>query len=847
MTSTQLLLLSLFFTGISARCQPTGGSLDVPGMTDTTPVATQFARLHRLPPDSIKMNQILGLSYYYWRLGKGGNLDTCLSLAMQAYVLGLAIHSASGPPEAVFMQAKVHAERNEMPEAHRLLPLVYGEQRVRVLLVMAEQYINHKPVDVDYLDGALPYAQHALKLADSIRSDHWRNECLLLMAKYYFEKGDLKKGESSILAIITACQRAGNQSQEAHYWAELDQYMPMTDSTYPEHLRACRNAYQLYRAAGRKEDALFALRDWAITELWYDHLETAEQKFDTVLTLFRNLNREPTPFTYLSLAELYQEKGDFPRTLNYALKALEGLKPTDQRNLMFVYSVLSQSSLRLGETDDALRYARLSMNFATANNLPDMFYITRLIVDGLIRKDSAKDALRFLQRFEEEHPPRSPLEELALSYGYAVTHDHLGQYDDAERYFIRMIRLAPATENELKHNIFTNLYLSASEAAVSIGKFYIRWGKNREALTFLLQAIQNPSMARQAEDRRMVELLLFQVSLALGDTHAATLHHTRYVTLNDSIFNVEKLKQFQTLQVRYETRQKEQALQLLQFQSQKEQAQLQQTSLQRNVTLGAVVLLLILSLLAWRGYQMKQQNLFRLQVQQDVIRRQNQDQLLLLEEKDRLLTDKDLLLQEIHHRMKNNLSIIISLLESQSLYLNNPAAQAALQDTQNRIQAIFLLHKKLYRVSAGTKVDVPSYVLELVNHLCETFDTSNHNITITHHLEPLSLDALEILPLGVILNEAITNTIKHAFPGNRKGRVRLSLRHLPSGNVQLQIRDNGIGLPADFRHDGEKSLGFTLINGLVNQLHGNYSIVNDSGVVLTVRFKPGSPFSRAHS
>jgi two-component sensor histidine kinase len=340
----------------------------------------------------------------------------------------------------------------------------------------------------------------------------------------------------------------------------------------------------------------------------------------------------------------------------------------------------------------------------------------------------------------------------------------------------------------------------------------------------------------------MVELLLFQVYLALGNTRPAMLHHNRYVTLTDSIFNVEKLKEFQTLQVRYETRQKEQALQLLQLQSQKEQVQLRETSLQRNVTLGAVVLLLILSLLAWRGYQVKQQNLIRLQVQQDVIRRQNQDQLLLLEEKDRLLTDKDLLMQEIHHRMKNNLSIIISLLESQSLYLNNPAAQAALQDTQNRIQAVFLLHQKLYRASAGTAVDTTSYVLELVDHLCETFDTSDHNITITHHLEPISLDALEILPLGVILNEAITNTIKHAFPGNRKGHVHLSLCHLPSGDVQLQIRDNGIGLPADFRHDGEKSLGFTLINGLVNQLHGNYSIVNDGGVVMTIRFKPGSPF-----
>ncbi len=276
-------------------------------------------------------------------------------------------------------------------------------------------------------------------------------------------------------------------------------------------------------------------------------------------------------------------------------------------------------------------------------------------------------------------------------------------------------------------------------------------------------------------------------------------------------------------------------------QNQKEQALLREISLQRNVTLGAVVLLLILSVLSWRGHQVKQQNLFQLRAQQNLISRQSQVQQQLLEEKDRLLTDKDLLMQEIHHRMKNNLNIIISLLESQSLYLNNPAAQAALQDTKNRIQAVFLLHQKLYRASAGTEIDVTSYVLELVNHLSETFDTRDHSVTITHQLDPISLDAFEVLPLGVILNEAVTNAIKHAFPGNRKGHIQLSLRHLPSGDVQLQIMDNGIGLPAEFRHDEEKSLGFTLINGLVDQLHGSYSIEGDGGVAMTIRFKPRSP------
>ena len=114
---TLLLVVLPIFASLAAHCQPTGGSLDVPKTTDTTPIAGLLDRLDRMPADSNKMNLLLKLSYYYWRIGKGRNLDTCLSLARQAWLQGLSIHNASGPPEAVFMQAKVRAERNEMAEA----------------------------------------------------------------------------------------------------------------------------------------------------------------------------------------------------------------------------------------------------------------------------------------------------------------------------------------------------------------------------------------------------------------------------------------------------------------------------------------------------------------------------------------------------------------------------------------------------------------------------------------------------------------------------------------------------------------------------------------------------------
>jgi two-component sensor histidine kinase len=195
-------------------------------------------------------------------------------------------------------------------------------------------------------------------------------------------------------------------------------------------------------------------------------------------------------------------------------------------------------------------------------------------------------------------------------------------------------------------------------------------------------------------------------------------------------------------------------------------------------------------------------------------------------------------MREIHHRVKNNLNIIISLLESQSFYLNHDATRAALQATQNRVHAVILLHEKLYGSAAVPGLNVHTYVPELINHLYESFDLRNQYIVITHKIEPIYLDTSDVLPLAVILNEAVTNSLKYAFPDGRKGEIHLSIRQTHTGMVQMKIGDNGVGLPAGYSPDIEKTMGFTLITGLAKQLEGYCGIENDGGVVITIQFRP---------
>jgi two-component sensor histidine kinase len=288
--------------------------------------------------------------------------------------------------------------------------------------------------------------------------------------------------------------------------------------------------------------------------------------------------------------------------------------------------------------------------------------------------------------------------------------------------------------------------------------------------------------------------------------------------------------------------QRDQALHMLQLHSQKQQAQLLGTSLPRNIIFGGDILIFLLILIACREYQLKQRALRKVQTQQLALRRQNQIQQQLLGEKDLLLAQKDLYMKEIYHRVRNNLNIIISLLESQSKYLNNPTAQAALRDTQNRVHVVFLLHQKMYGATARTEVDVSLYITELIGHLSEMFDAKYNDIIITQKIDPVSMttDAVKMLPLAFIINEIVTNAIKHAFPAGRKGRIHLLLNKDASGTVRLQVRDNGVGLPFHLRPDADHSLGLSLINGLVAQVHGSWTIEDDGGVIVTVQF----PFHR---
>lgn len=247
-----------------------------------------------------------------------------------------------------------------------------------------------------------------------------------------------------------------------------------------------------------------------------------------------------------------------------------------------------------------------------------------------------------------------------------------------------------------------------------------------------------------------------------------------------------------------------------------------------NITRYAFIITTLFLLLISFGFVIYRQ-VRRLKLQQREINTKNMSLHHMVEEKEWLL-------KEIHHRVKNNLHTITSLLESQSAYLENDAL-TAIRDCQHRVYAMSLIHQKLYQPEKnGTTIDMPIYLHELVEYLVDSFE-AKHRIKIQMNTDPIELDISFAVPVGLILNEAITNAMKYAFPDERKGLIDISIRESGDKKYLFSVTDNGVGLPDGFDIGKVKSLGMKLMKGLSDDIMAKFQIDNFSGTKISIEFE----------
>ncbi len=203
-------------------------------------------------------------------------------------------------------------------------------------------------------------------------------------------------------------------------------------------------------------------------------------------------------------------------------------------------------------------------------------------------------------------------------------------------------------------------------------------------------------------------------------------------------------------------------------------------------------------------------------------------------EQKRAIREKEALLKEIHHRVKNNLQIISSLLNLQAGGIFDPRDLSLFQESESRVRSMALIHERLYKSEDFTRIDFREYVESLVMSLFHTY--AIHHVTYHAEIQDVRLSIDTAIPCGLMINELMTNALKHAFPDGRKGKIDVTVAPHADGMVMLEVRDDGIGLPADVTPDTVQTLGLHLVTLLTNQLGGRMEIRREDGTAVRVIF-----------
>jgi len=200
------------------------------------------------------------------------------------------------------------------------------------------------------------------------------------------------------------------------------------------------------------------------------------------------------------------------------------------------------------------------------------------------------------------------------------------------------------------------------------------------------------------------------------------------------------------------------------------------------------------------------------------------------------LKEKETLLKEIHHRVKNNLQVVSSMLHLQSARVTDKDILMAFKESQSRVDTMALIHEKLYETKNLTVIPMSSYINDLITNLYISFGVDAEKIKAVLKISDVNLNVSTAIPCGLIINELVTNCLKHAFPGDRKGEIVLSLQPLDGGGYELIVSDNGIGFPEQIDFRNTETLGLKLVISLTSQLDGEVELNRTGGSTVTIRF-----------
>ncbi|MCP4442286.1 MAG: tetratricopeptide repeat protein [Aureispira sp.] len=381
--------------------------------------------------------------------------------------------------------------------------------------------------------------------------------------------------------------------------------------------------------------------------------------------------------------------------------------------------------------------------------------------------------------------------------------------------------------NALEKTFYPDIALKALDGSA---QSCLALGLYDKAIDYAQQELHLAKNSNNLLHARFTYQTLAEAYEKTGNHQQALVYHKLYTSDQFKELNTVKIEKQEELRQEYESEKQQRKIIEMQLKNQREIAlrrqteyQAQQRKIERNVWITLSGLILCLAFLLYYRYQSKQK-----------INR-------LLTEKNKIITqsldDKEMLIGEVHHRVKNNLQLISSILELQARHLTNQEAIQAINDSQQRVESVAIIHQKLYQQEQEDiqAIQMQDYINQLLQGLFDSYQYDTQHIEWKMDIAPLYLDVNTSIPIGLMITELITNIFKYAFPTETKGSVWIKL-HKPSKEyIELIVKDNGVGVSDTI--DSSKSFGMRLIKSLSRQLRATLSIENKEGTCITVQIK----------
>ena len=323
--------------------------------------------------------------------------------------------------------------------------------------------------------------------------------------------------------------------------------------------------------------------------------------------------------------------------------------------------------------------------------------------------------------------------------------------------------------------------------------------------------------ARELKDLLLIKdfsYKLFEICKHEGSYEDALHYLEAHNELKDSLTNIDRATALVELEAKYEDEVNENKIMALELTNKSSESQ-------RNAVLfiSGILLLIVIFGSVW---------LINVRKYSRLMTSKNQ-------EITKALAEKEVLIKEVHHRVKNNLQTISSLLSMQSRYMDDTSRQIV-NEGRNRVKSMALIHQKLYQTDNLTGVQFADYFSNLTSSLFASYNINQGKVTLHSDIEPLNLDVDTAIPIGLIVNELISNTLKYAFPEDREGELNISFKQKNS-TLELMVSDNGVGLPKDFDVSGASGFGMRLIQVLGEKLEATLDISSNSGTNVLMIFK----------